>query len=475
MCSASNEDLIPLFIIFSEMHKANSLLTIKFEDVIQVFVKIFVDQSLSCESFSGLCAAEAFVSLSTPSHITSIFVDIIEYIKRNFCNLPKNILRNLTHILQLLYLKYKMYYSDKSILYILNSFGRFLYLYNSQYRYTLFPLLALTSDTLETTAKEIICCCQNGTYLKHRIWLSTNIPKVVSDISLQQLPSFLEIIFGADLPIALKVSCLNIIVKRFASNTDKVNNNIGEIIATLVRSLLKFQYNYNYIIMAFVLVIFLLYESSNTLYISDDFLQCVRECYSVISVNNCIYKMSVCVLVLSKVTNYNRNDRSFVSSAIKRYKQAANEDVEVASYAASTLIYLYRCCKNERDKYDVLVLAVTFLLYGEMDNDICKFTSVIFNKKRNLSVLQSLRVMLDFDNLLDCFGNAQMVYNFLIDITVMVCNFYSCSSSVYTFYSVENSSVDVPKDVIRNILLLGFCNFIKCKSLCRQCRKGNKT
>lgn len=473
MCSGSDEDLIPLFIIFSEMHKANSLLTIKFENVINSFVKLFVDQSLSCASFSGLLAAEAFVSLSTPLHIPSIFLDIIEYIKRNFSNLPRNIFRNLAHILQLLYLKYNIYYNDKSILNILNSFGRFLYLYNCQYRYTLYPLLSLSCDTLETTTREVILCCKNGTFLKHRIWLSNNIPNIVSDISVQQLPSFLQNIFDAELPIALKVSCLNSIVKRFACNTVKTNN-IGEIISTLIRSLLKFQYNHKYVIIAFVQVIFLLYESYNVLEVSDNFLQFVREFYSVISLNNCIYKMSVCVLVLSKIANYDSIDLTFVSSAIKRYKQVTNEDFEVASYAASTIIYLYMCCKNERDKYNVLVLAITLLLYGEMDYDICKFTSTVFNKKINVSVLQCLTVMLDFSNLLGCFGNVQKVYSFLIDVTVMVCNYYSSTGSVYTFYSVENSSVDIPKDVIRNILLLGFCNFIKYKKLCK-CGKENKS
>lgn len=443
---------IAVLTLFAELHAGCNSCSQNIKLAIHAFVKVFISMITSDSGNFGLCSASAYASQCNIVEIPLIIYDIVQYIKLNFNVLSKNVFRNLVYTVNCLFSRQQICYSRVDLLEDpLVSFGKFLRLWNNEYKYSLYPLLSLRSNSVYSTANELLLICNEKRSYRH--WLHVNVPYVIESIDAADLPLFLKQLFATDLMQSLLLSCLSSIIQRFKRN-DFDND---EILSVLICKLFDLPRESRYLKISFAQVIHFLYDNTKNFIVDHGLLKCFRSKYES---DNCIYSFSVRLLLLSKVDHQETCYNDFIDKAVSAYQRAVFDDEEIAHHASCTLVYLYNCLKNISDKLTVIKLAVFLLLRKETEYEIRKFASHIFSIKL-LDAVNTLQRLLCFKNLYEYFKNSSLIYDFLVDVVVITSKIYKYENSRINFYVVEDMYSNIPRVVVEKILIASFMDYIK--------------
>lgn len=449
-----NETVIPILALFSELHVSTNVFTNEPVAAVQAFVKLFMHILLSASGTVGLYAGKAYVSHTYPEALFSAIYELISFINIHFHALERNILCNLLGTIRILYIKYKMHFTNVSCIdKILYDFGNFLRSQNYRYRSTLFPLLFIVSCSPTEAEKEFTLISERGVMLQHRAFLYLNLPYIIETLDVDKIVEFVQKRVTNDLPVGLFVSCLESVTARLIKDASPTL--LRTVIEILISKLFLKNKLCTYLRFCLIETIFLLYEhcpffsASQEMGILDN------------SLMSSVHDVSINTLILSIARRHDQFNNKLLCCILKCYKQAILEDCDLAIYVSSVLLYLFRCCRCNRQKIAVFNLAVNLLLNRETEEHICNFASNLFEESIP-GPADCLRKLLSYRKLIKCFDDSRTVLRYLISVCVYICRLPNHSHIEEGFYDAEGLIQSIPNTITKKIIFSSFKEYLMC-------------
>ncbi|KAL1502812.1 hypothetical protein ABEB36_007904 [Hypothenemus hampei] len=323
-----------------------------FYEVQYVFLKIFQNFIKENSSLYGTFASRAYISLCPEKSLPYNIENVIQFIRDNFKNIQKkHTIRNFILVLKELYRKYTEKPRNSQeyswLHYQLSLLTNFLQtnFHLEQFDFLLFKVLSLQDviKQLENFKKQ--------EYFLDKVWLHNYIPFIAFNNSLAVLP---HMILSEKIPECLQIKVLQILLKR------SLKEDCSATLKMLIFRGLNGEFTSKYLqISHFKLVLFIFEQHSEIIEFCD------RISLS-FDVENDIFKIFICLLILSKQRKRSPRDLLFIKRSVRIFESCLfSADDDFIEIFDEMLKYLYQMVTCVCDKKRLLNMALILILeYG---------------------------------------------------------------------------------------------------------------
>lgn len=413
-------------------------------------------RNIICEdpSTKGVFAAKAYASLYPENFIPYIICDTVFWLQSSFSKLSRNVFYSTICLLKSLFVKFNMFTNSlhyKIDLRIIELAFQCLLLFfnqfNNQFEFSLFSLLNVRTNPLNVLENTIFSHFQIDLFY-NRIWLHNNLPYVLNYISIDKYPNFLKMCLNQVSSLSFEIYYLDSILNRKKELLD--SSLLHSVLLIILEKILLLCNACSFLIVSYSHTISLLLLEMDNFKCPNDLLIKFRDAYWKCDKTN-IYIASVYAMIFSYSENYTVLDKEIIKGIVKVYNNTSLiHDIEIQFYTASTLLYIYKCVEKP-DRKIILKVAFILLLHEETAFEICKFISIIFDKKL-FPVYQTLNILLDYENLVRCFESKTIAAEYILELAIFTTSLSDYFEDCGEFYLKRNSDICKHKYTIKQML-----------------------